>query len=79
MQDENKYESVVTSKKLGEWEKEFVEGDIIRVHKSYMVNMDYITEFNTRISLRGVSDKIPVGRKYKSNSRERYNYYSKNK
>ncbi|WP_167617323.1 LytR/AlgR family response regulator transcription factor [Maribellus sediminis] len=44
---ENVYE-IVSSRHLGFWEKEFSEFPFLRIHKSYLVNMEHIVSFGNR-------------------------------
>ena len=69
-----KKEFIVTGK-LGEWEEKMRGMPIVRVHKSYMVNLFYaqIKGMNMYLSEPGID--IPIGRKYKKKVQEEYNDY----
>lgn len=50
--------------------------EIIRIHKSYMVNLGYVTDISSSdVSLQSVKIKIPLGRTYKTFTQEKYNNY----
>lgn len=57
------------------WEEKLNQSGIIRVHKSYMVNMMYIEDIRDGIHLRNRKEIIPVGRKYEKLVKESYNRY----
>lgn len=57
------------------WEEKFVKSSIIRVHKSYLVNLKYITNISDVASFVNIDDEIPVGRKYKEEARGKYKEY----
>lgn len=44
----NQAKELITSKHLGYWEGELDEYPFLRIHKSYLVNMDQVQSFNTR-------------------------------
>ncbi len=56
---------ILCTKKIGLIEKELEQSSIIRVHKSYMVNLQNVDYIKTYIALNGIDVKIPIGRKYK--------------
>ncbi len=66
---------ILTTKKLGVWEKELNNLGIIRVHKSYMANLSKIAKITRNISIMGLVEEIPIGRKYKMNVKQRYMNY----
>lgn len=66
-------------KKLGDMEKIFVESSIVRVHKSYLINLEYVRKFGNKIELRQVDEIVPVGRAYAKISKDKYYNYGKNK
>lgn len=75
---EDKYIKIVTTKteyivcsSLREWENKLAEYNMIRVHKSYIVNMNYISKFADKINLSN-NIEIPIGRKYKDIARQQY-------
>lgn len=44
------------------------QSNFIRVHKGFLINIYYVEEFSRKyIKLKGISDHIPVGRKYANN------------
>ena len=72
-------QSILLSRKLGEIEKELEDYSIVRVHKSYLVNLMNVTSVNRNIELRDLSDSIPIGRTYREIVREEYRKYGKSK
>lgn len=74
---ENK--SLLIFKKIGELEKELAQYPIIRVHKSYMVNLENVMDIRDEVSLRDMQQKVPVGRTYKESSICKYREYGRNK
>ena len=57
------------------WEEKLVNSSVIRVHKSYLVNLKYITKISDVASFINTADEIPVGRKYKEEARGKYKDY----
>lgn len=53
------------SLRLGEIEKTLETDNLIRIHKSYIVNLDHCSEVNDKVCLRGQKLQLPIGRKYK--------------
>ncbi|MFA9396835.1 MAG: LytR/AlgR family response regulator transcription factor [Clostridiaceae bacterium] len=68
---------ILCTKKLGDLEKEMESYPIIRVHKSYMVNLANIVDFGEKIILRNLSLEIPAGRAYKEQARKKYLNYGR--
>lgn len=67
------------TKKIGELEKELKKYSIIRVHKSYMVNLHKVMSVEQNITLMGTEEKIPIGRAYKEEVRNRFIEFAKEK
>lgn len=62
--------------KLGEEEKRLAVYSFIRVHQSYLVNMQYITRFlSDRVFLQGLDEPLPVSRKYKETAKKAHLSY----
>ena len=79
---EGKYVNIVTEKdeyiicgSLRAWEEELSEYNFVRVHKSYLVNLKYVSNFKDVVALISRSEKLPIGRKYKEASRNAYKEY----
>lgn len=70
---------ILSTKKIGEIEAELKEYPIIRVHKSYMVNIENVTDIDIFVSLRDIAERIPVGRAYKEAVKCSYYKYGKNR
>lgn len=74
---DNETETILISSNLGDIEKELAEYPIIRVHKSYLVNLMNVVRMDKEIELRDLPDKIPIGRTYKEIARKEYMKYGK--
>lgn len=70
---------ILSTKKMGELEKDMRNYHIIRVHKSYMVNLANVIDFGEKILLQNISLEIPVGRIYRERARMNYLQYGKNR
>lgn len=70
---------VLSSKRLGEWENELKDSGIIRVHKSYLLNLEYVGRMKDKAVLKGISLEIPLGRKYREEVKKEYMYYIRGK
>lgn len=67
----------ILSERLGEIEKRLPEELFVRVHKSYVVNLEYVKSFKTIIELRERKEEIPVGRTYQKSAKTRFYNYGK--
>ena len=56
-------------------EKELQELPIIRVHRSYMVNLMHVKELGDKIKLKHNIMRIPVGQTYKARVKEQYDAF----
>ena len=69
-----KKEEFFSDKSISEWEQELGELDFFRVHKSYIVNLEYIDQIGDILVLKnGV--QIPVARRRKKEFEEKYKEY----
>ena len=57
---------ITMAKKLGDLEKVLDDKIFLRVHRSFIVNAEYVSNYKAAITLVGISADIPVGRKYKA-------------
>lgn len=80
---EGKYVRIVTANReylicgsLKEWKLKLEKYDIIQVHKSYLVNLDYVKNLKDLVDLIDVEKQLPVGRKYKDVCRQMYREYT---
>lgn len=64
LQTPNKY--YIVSKKLGTIEKKLEQYPVIRVHRSYLVNMQNASVEHDNVLLPSVDIKIPIGRVYRN-------------
>ena len=60
---------------ISEIEKRLEDSSVIRVHKSYMVNLEYATLRNGKLSIRDMDIEIPIGRSYKETVKRLYHEY----
>lgn len=66
----NRY--ILSTRKIGDLQKEMKEHSIIRVHKSYMVNLLHVLEIGQNVVLYNGLIELPVGRVYKEAARKKY-------
>ena len=60
---------------ISEIEKRLEDSSVIRVHKSYMVNLEYATLRNGKLSIRDMDIEIQIGRSYKETVKRLYHEY----
>ncbi|MDX8337670.1 LytTR family DNA-binding domain-containing protein [Draconibacterium sp. IB214405] len=58
----NQPKELITSKHLGYWESELEDYPFIRIHKSYLVNMDQVQSYNTRTLKLYQGTKLDIAR-----------------
>ena len=61
--------------KISELEKKLTNSSVIRVHKSYMATLEYVTLGNGKLLIRDTENEIPIGRSYKEIVRKAYFEY----
>lgn len=66
-------------KKLGELEKELNGVSIIRIHKSYLVNLVNVVDVENGVRLLGKEEVLPVGRSYKASVKTAFLSYGRNR
>lgn len=68
----------LTSRTLGEWESRLPEQNFCRIHRSIIINFDFIEKIDYSVSgtaeikITGLPDKLPVSRNYFRHIRHRY-------
>lgn len=72
-------ERILTTKQIGQWESELKDEYVVRVHKSYLVNILNITSVGQEITLRDTEMKIPIGRTHRDKVKEQYKAFAKEK
>ena len=72
-----KGEHFLSTKKIGELEKEMSQYDIMRVHKSYMVNLFNVLQIGQEVILDKLDTRVPIGRAYRQGVKETYLVYVK--
>ncbi len=77
--DGTEQECFVISKKIGEVECSMKDCPILRVHKSFLVNLANVVSVGEVIKVRNLEEKIPVGRKYKEQVKATYASYISDK
>jgi DNA-binding LytR/AlgR family response regulator len=70
-----KDEQYLTYGNMKAWEEKLTQTAVIRIHKSYLVNLAYISNISEVASFSGLDDILPVGRKYKEEARAKYKEY----
>lgn len=70
-----KDEQFLTYGNMKAWEEKLAQTAVIRIHKSYLVNLAYVSNIGEVVSFSGLKDTLPVGRKYKEESRAKYKEY----
>lgn len=71
----SKDQNFLISRNLKYWEDKLPEKYFVRIHKSFLVNFEYIDNINIVVSLKNNPIKFPVGRSYRKNLQNRYNTY----
>ena len=64
---------ITVSRNIKYWEKQLSVPQFARVHKSYIVNLEYVQKIDAAISLRDMEQEIPIGRKYYNDVTKKYN------
>lgn len=72
------HKSYLTRKSLTEWETELSDKDFIRVHKSYLVNMDFIKDINSVVVLDN-GEELKIGRTKLKEVKEKYTKFIRKK
>lgn len=65
----------LVSRNLKYWEDKLPGKYFVRIHKSYLVNFEYIDNINIVVILKNKPNKFPVGRSYRKSLQSRYNIY----
>ena len=61
---------------IGYWEEQLKGWNIERIHNSYLVNFDYVKNFNTKGLVFNIDKpNIPVGRKYYEKQKQQFDRY----
>ena len=71
----NQQEGILVPLSMKDWEEKLKKLPLLRVHKSYIVNLYHVTNVTQEISLRDNPVTIPVGRSYQNKVREKYMNY----
>lgn len=77
--DNHGSESSVVAKKIGDIEKELKNTSVVRVHKSYLVNLANVSDIGKNVIMRESMGEIPLGRVFKKNAQKRFLDYRKDK
>lgn len=70
---------ILVTKQIGELEQEYRRFPILRVHKSYMVNLENVMDIRGEITIRDSEEKIPIGRTFKDSVRKKYLEFGREK
>lgn len=60
---------------IGEWEEKLQGTSVVRIHKSYLVNLEYAQIKGQKAQIDEVAVELPIGRKFKNLVREKYDNY----
>lgn len=60
---------------IGEWEKKLEGTSVVRIHKSYLVNLEYVQIKGQKAQMDEVAVELPIGTKFKNLVMEQYNNY----
>lgn len=71
--------ALISSKTIGDIEKDTKGSRLIRVHRSFMINPDYLVAFGNTVELRHYSEKIPIGRSYREIAKRKVFEYGKSR
>jgi len=74
-----KEQTRIVDGKLKIWQEKTCNMDIIRIHKSYIVNLNHITNWKNTEVIMSNGEKIPVGRSYTAEAKKTYFDFLKNK
>ena len=78
-EEDSQEEYILVTKKIGELEQEYSNFPILRVHKSYMVNLENVMDIKGEITIRDSADRIPIGRTFKDSVRKKYLEFGREK
>lgn len=73
-----KNESLIVRKTLSQWEKQLTGMNMLRAHKSYFINMEYIKNIKQNVIL-DTGEEIKISRLRKSELLEKYHTFLKKK
>ena len=76
MQMVTEEEKYIVNGSLREWEGKLSEYHFVRIHKSYLVNLKYVSDIKDVVKLISGKEQLPVGRKYKEMSQNMYKEYT---
>lgn len=67
---------ILASGNIKYWEEQIRQTPLIRIHKSYIVNMEYVsTRRSDHVIMENYSEEIPIGRGYRTEFREHFVRY----
>lgn len=64
-------ERMFSDKSLSDWERELNNDKFVRIHKSYIINLDYIKAIGNSVTLQNGMD-VPLARRRKKEFEEKY-------
>lgn len=73
--DKDRGDRLILRNRLSDIEEQLREFDIIRVHKSYIVNLQNVLRVEDEVRMRHSETNIPIGRIYKERVNEAYHKY----
>jgi Response regulator of the LytR/AlgR family len=72
-------ENILTPQNMKYWEEKLKGLFFVRVHKSFIVNLQHVVNISKEVKLRDNKIIIPVGRTYRDKARTKYMNYIKDK
>lgn len=63
---------LLSTRKLGSYEQELKDSTFVRIHKSYLVNLEQVTNVGTTVELLHCTERIPIGRLYRESLVKKY-------
>lgn len=68
-------DSLLLTRKIGEVEKDLSGKSIVRVHRSYIVNLENVKDLNEKILFKNLDVTVPIGRRNREHVRKIYMDY----
>lgn len=64
---------------LKKWQKVMEQASVIRIHRSYLINMVHVKKWNSDIVILDGGAKLSIGRKYAKDAKDAYNAFVRKK
>ncbi|SEW43177.1 LytR/AlgR family response regulator transcription factor [[Clostridium] fimetarium] len=70
-----KSDDFLVSRNLKYWQEKLPNNHLVRIHKSYLVNFEFIDKIKEKVYLKYCQIKLPIGRSYNKELQGKYNNY----